>query len=105
MYDKVCQIRLRCVLLFCGNLEKTRRSSTTNIRGDLTRESDVGKINVVALMSQKLLQKRVVRKNGYFWSFCSLEAKPLIFDEICGHVTERAFKELSYSLFAALLLF
>ena len=35
----------------------------------------------------------------YIWSFCSLEAEPLNFGEICGHVGERALKEPSNALF------
>ena len=43
---------------------------------------DAGKINVVSVLSQKLLQEFFFAKNGNFWSFCSLESKPLILDEI-----------------------
>ena len=59
---------------------------------------DAGKISIVSLLSQKLLQKTFVAKNCYFWSFCSLEAKPLNVDQIWGHISERALKELSNAL-------
>ena len=39
-----------------------------------------------------------LQKNGYFWSVCSLEAKLLILDQIWGHTSERALKELSNAL-------
>ena len=57
---------------------------------------DAGKMNVVLLFSQMLLQKNVFRKNGYFYFFCSLEAKPLVLAQIWGHVNERALKETAY---------
>ena len=56
---------------------------------------DAGKINIVSSLSEKLLQKDVCRKNSYFWSFCSLEAKPLILDRILRLISERTLKELS----------
>ena len=47
-------------------------------------------------------------KNGYFWSFCSMEAKSLIINQyqyqsirsisIWGHISERTLKELSNAL-------
>ena len=56
-------------------------------------------MNVVPLLSQKLLQINVFRTNGNFWSFYSLEAKPLILDQIWGHAIKRALKELSNALY------
>ena len=43
-------------------------------------------------------RKIFIAKNGYFWSFCSLEAKPLTLDQIWGQIGERALKELSNAL-------
>ena len=60
----------------------------SNFQNDLlprrvsTRENDAGNMNVVPLLSQKLLQKTFFSKNSYFRSFCSLEAKPLTLDQI-----------------------
>ena len=72
------------------------RSNYISFNAAWQEKHDTGKRNVVALLSQKLLQKKnVYRKNSYFWSFCYLEAKPLILDQTWGHISERAFKELS----------
>ena len=43
-------------------------------------------------------RKTCVAKTCYFWSFCSLEAKPLILDQIWDHISERRLKELSNAL-------
>ena len=52
----------------------------------------------VSTESKFITEKTFIAKNGYFWKFCSLEAKPLILDQIWGHVSERALKELSNEL-------
>ena len=60
------------------------------------------KVNVVPLLSQKLLQKNTFfHKNGSFCSFffSSLEAKPFCLDQIWGHVSKRAWRELSNTFF------
>ena len=45
-------------------------------------------------------RKTFIAKTANFFSFCcSLEAKPLILDQIWGHNNERALKELSNALF------
>ena len=44
-------------------------------------------------------RKNVFRKNGYFWSFCPLEAKPLTWGQIWEHYSERSVKGLSNALF------
>ena len=43
-------------------------------------------------------RKTFVAKHCYFWSFFSLEAKPLILYQIFGQVNERTLKELSNAL-------
>ena len=52
--------------------------------------------------SKAIAEKLFSQKNGYFFSFCSLEAKPMKLDKIWGHVSERTVKELSNALFPAL---
>ena len=66
----------------------------SNFQNDLSRSNyisfdaarqekhDDGKTSIVSLLNQKLLQKNVCRKKLLFWSFCFLEAKPLILDQI-----------------------
>ena len=46
-----------------------------------------------------MTEKLFSQKNGYFWSLCSLEAKPLKLDKIGRHVGERPVKEQSNALF------
>ena len=43
-------------------------------------------------------RKTFIPKNGLFFSFSSLEAKPFILDQIWGHIRERTLKELSNEL-------
>ena len=75
------------------------RSNYNSFDASRQEKHDAGKMNVVSLLSQKLLQKKTfIAKNGYFWSFCSLEAKPLILDQIWEHISERTLKELSNAL-------
>ena len=77
------------------------RSRSTYSSFDASRqdEHDAGKSNVVALLSQKLLPKNICRENGYFYSFCPLEAKPLTWGQIWEHYSERSVKGLSNALF------
>ena len=73
-------------------------SRSNYISFDAARQEkhDPGKINIVSLLSQKLLQKNFCRKkNCYFWRFCSLEAKPLISNQILEHISEITLKDLS----------
>ena len=99
--------RLICIMTFfdqfmtltLGQIFKmTLKSNYILFDASWQEKHDAGNINIVALLSQKLLQKNDFRKNCYFFSFCSLEAKPLILDQIWGHVSERALKELSNAL-------
>ena len=43
---------------------------------------DAGKMSAVPLLSPKLLPKNVSRNNAFFRVFFSLEAKPMILDQI-----------------------
>ena len=61
---------------------KLLRSHNGSFDVSRQEEHDAVKMNVVPLLSQKLLTKNVFRKNGYFQSFCSLEAEPLILGQI-----------------------
>ena len=44
----------------------TFKSNHSSLDASQQEEHDAGKINVVALLSHKLLSKNVFRKNGYF---------------------------------------
>ena len=57
------------------------RSNYISFDASRQEKHDAGKINVVSTES-KAITENYFRKNGYFWGFCSLEAKPLILDGI-----------------------
>ena len=56
------------------------RSNYISFDASKQEKHGASKINVVSLLSQKLLQNNCFRKNDYFWSFCSLGPEPLILD-------------------------
>ena len=50
------------------------RSTYISFDAAQQEKHDAGKISIVSLLSQKLLQKTFVAKNCYFLSFCSLDS-------------------------------
>ena len=56
------------------------RSSYMSLDASRQEKYDAGKINVVPLLNQKLLQKKFVCKKNLFLECFLSEAKPLIFD-------------------------
>ena len=72
------------------------RSNYSSLDASSQDNHNAGKMYVMSLLSLKLLQKKTFfRKNGYFLNFCSLEAKPLIVDQIWWYVSEITLWELS----------
>ena len=58
------------------------RSNDSLFDASRQEKPDSDKINVVPPLSQKLLQKKIFLAKRIFFSFCSLEAKPLTLDQI-----------------------
>ena len=104
--------RLICNMTFFGSGHNLDLRS--NFQHDLSRlncisfdavrqeKHDAGKICKCCIFtkSKVITEKTFIATKPvrYFWSFCSLEAKPLILDQIWGHISERTFKELSNAL-------
>ena len=88
-----------------------RRYASTDMQYDLLRltyssfdaswqeEHDAGKMNIIPLLSPKLLPKNFFFVKTAVFSYCSLEDKPLILGQIWGHVDEKTFEEPSNALF------
>ena len=66
------------------------------IRCGSTRETRCWQNKCCVFTESKVITKKTfIAKNGYFWSFCSLESKPLTLGQIWGDIT---LKELSKAL-------
>ena len=100
--------RLICYMTFSGQVMTLTWGQIFNMtfQGQITyhstrldkRNTMMAKEIVCLYWVKSYYRKTFIAKTGCFWSFCSLEAKPLILDQIWGHISEKALKELSNAL-------